>query len=60
MWRCKKADVRKEIAGLCRDSGKQRGILKDFQVPSWPPYLVHTVLIYGDNSLPGTGPVWSY
>ena len=58
MWRCKKADIWKEIAGLCRQW--ETGILKDFQVPSWPPYLVHTVLIYGDNSLPGTDPVWSY
>ena len=30
MWRCKKANVWKEIAGLFKDSGKQRGNLKDF------------------------------
>ena len=32
MWRCKKADIWKEIAGLCRQW--ETGILKDFQVPS--------------------------
>lgn len=48
------------FAGPCRDNGTQRGTLTNrlFLVPVYT--LFHTIIIYGDGFLPGTGPLFTF